>query len=76
MVKFKVHANPSGQYYFPQEVREELGRELVLLCNAKAAVIFNTETSLNIVLESLALICKDIEHRLRLQTQEQSCKAV
>ena len=30
MVKFRVKANPSGQYYFPKEVRQELGKELDL----------------------------------------------
>lgn len=63
MVKFKIKANPSGQYYFPKEVREELE----LICNAKAAIVYSAETAIEIVLESIELIKKDLEHRLELQ---------
>jgi bifunctional DNA-binding transcriptional regulator/antitoxin component of YhaV-PrlF toxin-antitoxin module len=72
MVKFQVRANPSGQYYFPKEVREELGRKLDLICNAKTAVIFNAETSLDTVLQSLEIIQKDLQHRLHLQKEQQN----
>ena len=67
MVKFKVKANPSGQYYFPKEVREELGQELELICNAKAAVVYNAQTPLEAILQSIDLIQKDLKHRLELQ---------
>jgi len=67
MVKFAVRDDGQGKYYLPKEVREELGKELSLICNAKAAVIFNKETSLELVLESLSLITKEIEHRFQLQ---------
>jgi bifunctional DNA-binding transcriptional regulator/antitoxin component of YhaV-PrlF toxin-antitoxin module len=67
MVKFKIKANPSGQYYFPKEVREELGEKLELICNAKAAIVYSAETPIEIVLESIELIKKDLEHRLELQ---------
>lgn len=67
MVKFQIKANPSGQYYFPKEVRAELGKELTLVCNAKAAVVFSDNTSLAIVLESLDLITQDLRHRLAIQ---------
>lgn len=36
MVKFRIRSNPSGQYYLPKEVREELGRELELFSRARA----------------------------------------
>jgi bifunctional DNA-binding transcriptional regulator/antitoxin component of YhaV-PrlF toxin-antitoxin module len=67
MVKFEVRANATGQYYFPEEVRKELGRQIDLICDSKAAVIFTKETPLKIVLESLSLITKEIEHRLQLE---------
>ena len=51
MVKFKIKANPSGQFYFPKEVREELGEELDLICDAKAGVIFPAGHSLRTSLE-------------------------
>jgi len=70
MVKFKVKANPSGQYYLPKEVREELGEKLELVCNAKAAVIFPEGRSLKTVLESLEVIQKDLSHRQTLKEEK------
>jgi bifunctional DNA-binding transcriptional regulator/antitoxin component of YhaV-PrlF toxin-antitoxin module len=67
MVKFKLKANPSGQYYFPKEVREELGNEIELICNAKAGVVYSAKTPLEIVLKSLEVIEKDLRNRLELQ---------
>jgi bifunctional DNA-binding transcriptional regulator/antitoxin component of YhaV-PrlF toxin-antitoxin module len=71
MVKFRVKANPSGQYYFPKEVRQELGEELELICNAKAAVVYNATTNLEAVLKSIEVIQKDLKHRIELQKQHQ-----
>ncbi len=70
MVKFKVKANPSGQYYLPKEVREELGAKLELICNARAGVIFPEGTSPQVVLQSLEVIQKDLKHRLQLKPRE------
>lgn len=69
MVKFQVKANPSGQYYFPKEVRAELGDKLTLVCNAKAAIVFSEDTSLATVLESMEIIMTDLRHRLLLQKE-------
>jgi len=69
MVKFRVKANPSGQYYFPKEVRQELGGELTLVCNAKAAVVFPESAPLTAVLESIEIILRDLRHRLQLQKE-------
>lgn len=69
MVKFSVKANPSGQYYFPKEVRQELGRKLTLICNTKAAVVYPEDASLSTVLESINIISRDLSHRLRLQKE-------
>lgn len=69
MVKFKVKANPSGQYYFPKEVRQELGENLELICNAKAAVVYNVDTPLDAVLKSVEIIQKGLKHRIELQKQ-------
>jgi bifunctional DNA-binding transcriptional regulator/antitoxin component of YhaV-PrlF toxin-antitoxin module len=69
MVKFKVKANPQGQYYFPKEVREELGEQLELICNAKAAVVFSAETRLEAVLKSIEVITKDLKHRVELEKE-------
>ena len=67
LVKFQIKANPSGQYYFPKEVREELGKKLELICNAKAAVVFSAETPLETVLKSIEVITKDLRHRVELK---------
>jgi len=72
MVKFKVKANPSGQYYFPKEVRTELGKELALICNTKTALIFSENTPLNIVLQSIQIIEQDLQQRLQMQKEEAS----
>lgn len=72
MVKFRVKANPSGQYYLPKEVREELGEKLELICNARAAVIFPEGTSLETVLQSLEVIQKDLRNRQEINKREAS----
>jgi len=74
MVKFKVKANPSGQYYFPKEVRAELGNELTLICNTKTALVFSEDTPLNIVLQSVRMILKDLQQRLQMQKEERFSK--
>jgi len=72
VVKFQVKANSSGQYYFPKEVRAELGDKLTLVCNAKAAVVFSDDTSLVTVLESIEIITMDLKHRLQIQKETKS----
>lgn len=72
MVKFKVKANPQGQYYFPKEVREELGKKLELICNARAAVIFPEGLRIETILKSLEIIRTDLNHRMLLQKEEAS----
>lgn len=67
MVRFSIKANPSGQYYFPKEVREELGETLKLICDAKAAIIYSAGTPLTIILESVEIITRDLKHRIALQ---------
>ena len=67
MVKFKIKANPVGQFYFPKEIREELGESLELIANAKTAVVFPEGTPLDVVLKSLDVIKSDLEHRLEME---------
>jgi DNA-binding transcriptional regulator/RsmH inhibitor MraZ len=69
MVKFKVHSNPQGQYYLPKEVREELGSTLNLMCNTKAAIIFNENTPLDQVLKSIELLAQDLKNRLAIPSE-------
>lgn len=74
MVRFRVKANPQGQYYFPKAVREELGEKLDLICNARAAVVYSVDTPLNTVLDSIEVIVKILKHRLELQKQQKDGK--
>ena len=65
-----MNSNPQGQYYLPKVVRNEFGPKLELLADAKAGVIFPVGTSAQAVLESLEVIQKDLEHRVRLEKEE------
>lgn len=67
MVKFIVKANPNGQYYFPKEVRQELGKNLELISNARAAVIYPQGTPIKTILTSLQIIQRDLQHRKQLK---------
>lgn len=69
MVKFRVNANSQGQYYFPKEIREELGANLDVICNAKTAIIYNEKTSLETVLRSLDVLQKDLKNRLQSERE-------
>lgn len=60
LVKFHVKANPSGQYYFPKEVRKELGEKLVLVCGVKVAIVYPPSLSFPEVITSLDLIKQHI----------------
>ena len=71
MVKFKVKANPAGQYYFPKEVRQELGQNLELICNAKAAIVYSADTPIKTILESMEIIEKDLKHRLVMEKEKE-----
>jgi len=67
LVKFRIKANPVGQFYFPKEIREELGESLELIVHAKTAVVFPEGTPLDIVLKSLDVIKSDLELRLEMK---------
>jgi hypothetical protein len=67
MVKYEIKSNPTGQYYLPKEVREELGPRLSMICNAKAAIVFCPDEPLEVILESLSIIELDLKHRMQIQ---------
>jgi bifunctional DNA-binding transcriptional regulator/antitoxin component of YhaV-PrlF toxin-antitoxin module len=75
LVKFQVKANPSGQYYFPKEVRAELGDKLTMICDTKAAIVFSENMPLTTVLESMEIIAKDLKHRLQIQKEDLKTRA-
>jgi hypothetical protein len=70
MVTFHTKSNPQGQYYLPKEVRQELGKQIDLICNTKAAIIFNSNTPLDLVLKSLKILCNDVENRMEMEKRE------
>jgi hypothetical protein len=70
MVKYEIKSNPTGQYYLPKEVREELGPKLSMICNAKAAIIFCPNEPIEVILQSLAIIAQDLRHRMDIQERE------
>jgi bifunctional DNA-binding transcriptional regulator/antitoxin component of YhaV-PrlF toxin-antitoxin module len=70
MVTFHTKANPQGQYYLPKEVRQELGEQIDLICNTKAAVIYDSNIPLDLVLKSLKILCNDVENRLEMEKRE------
>lgn len=67
MVKYSVKGNATGQYYVPKAVREELGPELVMLCGAKAAVLFAPDQPLDVVITSLEILVQDLKNRMRIE---------
>jgi len=69
MVKYEIKSNPTGQYYLPKEVREELGPKLSLICNCKAAIIFSPNEPIDIILESINIITQDLKHRQEIQAR-------
>lgn len=69
MVTFHSKCNPQGQYYLPREIREELGNKIDIVCNAKAAVIYSSDTPISQVLGSLKILLKDLEHRQKMQKE-------
>ena len=75
MVKFKASINPHGQVYLPSEIRQELNtRELEILGNARAIVIFPKGTQPSSVLKSLKVIQLDLQHRADLERKD-NCSA-
>lgn len=72
MVKYEIRSNPTGQYYLPKEVREELGPKLFMICSAKAAIVFCPDEPIDVILESLKLIELDLEHRMQIQKREEA----
>jgi len=73
MVRFQAKINSQGQVYFPSEIREELDtKELELLGNARAIVIYPRGTRPSEVLRSLKVVIEDLRHRKELQEEREN----
>ena len=75
MVKYEIKSNPTGQYYLPKEVREELGPRLSMICNVKAAIVFCPDEPIDVILESLNIIELDLKHRMQIQQRKTSAES-
>ena len=68
MVKFHASINPHGQVYLPCEIREELAtKELDILGDAKAILLYPEGTNIEQLLGSLRILKFDLEHRLSIE---------
>ncbi|MEM3613179.1 MAG: hypothetical protein QXH40_03860 [Candidatus Bathyarchaeia archaeon] len=66
MVEIKLKLTQGGNLYLPKEIRQAFTRELKLISNALAVLIFPANASYEDVLGSLRVIEADLQHRLNL----------
>lgn len=70
-MKVQIRIHPLYRLtYVPKPLFEVLGTKAFAIINAKASVLFPADADYSDVLESLLIIQKDLEHRLRLQRKE------
>jgi len=68
MVKFEASINSQGKVYLASEIRQELDtKELEILGNARAIVVYPKGTRPNDVLRSLEVVRLDLLHRADLE---------
>lgn len=66
-MKFKLKANPRGQFYFPKEIRDEWGHDLELVPNLRSGAIYPAGMSAKEVLRSLQVVIADLKHRAEIE---------
>lgn len=71
-MKFKLKANPRGQFYFPKGIRDEWGHELELVPNAEAGAIYPAGMQAKEVLKSLEVVIADLKHRAEIEETRES----
>jgi len=67
MVELKTKMTKSGVFYVPKEIRECFGRNIKIIPNATAVVMFPDETRYEDVLASLEIIKADVRQRISLR---------
>ena len=67
MVELKTKITKTGVLYIPKELREAFGRDMKIIASVTASVFFPADADYRDVLESINIIVKDIQHRIRLQ---------
>lgn len=71
MVELKAKMTESGVLYVPKEVREAFGRELIIVPNSCAVVMFRRGIKYEHVLSSLKIIAADLRHRIVLDREKE-----
>ncbi|MEM1674273.1 MAG: hypothetical protein QXN24_04880 [Candidatus Bathyarchaeia archaeon] len=66
MVELKATLTKGGSIYLPKELRQGFTRELKLISNGLAALIFPSTASYDDVLDSLKVIEVELNHRIKL----------
>lgn len=64
----------SGVLYVPKEIREAFGRNLVIVPNSCAVVMFRRGLKYEHVLSSLEIISADIKHRIAMEAEKTKVK--
>ncbi len=67
-MQFKGTITSAGLVYLPKEVREYLGRSVVLVPNSKSILIFRYGEDLSLVRRSLEIILADLN--LQIDTEQ------
>jgi len=66
MVKFKTTVDKNGRIYIAKPLRQSgLVNTIEIVPNAKAAVIYRADTSIEDILASLRIIMADLRHRAK-----------
>jgi hypothetical protein len=70
MVEFELKTGPQGHIYLPKKIRELFGKELTLLPNMSAGVIYSKNADPQTVIKSLRVIIEDLELRKKRGERE------
>ena len=70
-MKFKLKANPQGQFYFPKTIRDEWGHRLELVPDAEAGAIYPAGKPAKEVLRSLKVVITDLRHRAEIEEKSE-----
>ena len=70
MVEFVVRVNQQRTAYIPKEIVENLGYEWTLVPNARTAVIYPRQCSLDTAIKSLQIILDGLKLRLTAEKGE------
>lgn len=69
-MEINTNLTPAGLVYIPVALRRELGRQIKIVPNTGAAVLFPQHAQLVHVLKSLEIIRADLLHRLELENEK------